>query len=139
MQFMDSSLEKLVRNFSDNDLKYLTKEFGSKNLQVLKQKDAYPYEYIDSFKRFREEKLPDKKYFYNSVKDETTDDNGKKLHGHISDKTYKKIWNEFNMKNIGDYHGHCLKKDVLLIADVFEKLIDTCLRLFKLDPCHYSR
>ena len=139
MQFMDSSLEKLVRNFSDNDLKYLTKEFGSKNLQVLKQKDAYPYEYIDSFKRFSEEKLPDKKCFYNSVKDETTDDNGKKLDGHISDKTCKKIWNEFNMKNIGDYHGDCLKKDVLLLADVFEKLIDTCLRLFKLDPCHYSR
>ena len=63
MQFMNSSLEKLVKNLSDNDFKYLTEEFGSKNLELLKQKDAYPYEYMDSFKRFGEEKLPDKNIF----------------------------------------------------------------------------
>ena len=79
MQFMNSSLEKLVKNLSDNDFKYLTKEFGSKNLEHLKQEDAYPYEYMDSFKRFSEEKLPDKLCFYSSVKDRTTGDNDKKL------------------------------------------------------------
>ena len=45
MEFMNYGLEKLVKNFSDNDFKYLTEEFGSKNLELLKQKDAYPYEY----------------------------------------------------------------------------------------------
>ena len=79
MQFMNSSLEKLVKNLSDNDFKYLTKEFGSKNLEHLRQEDAYPYEYMDSFKRFSEEKLPDKLCFYSSVKDRTTGDNDKKL------------------------------------------------------------
>ena len=64
---------------SDNDFKYFTKEFGSKNLELFKQKDVYPYEYMDSFKRFGEEKLPDKKGFYSSVKDGTTGDNGKKI------------------------------------------------------------
>ena len=44
VQFMNSSLEKLVKNLLDDDFKYLTKEFGSKNLELLKQKDAYPYE-----------------------------------------------------------------------------------------------
>ena len=39
---MSSSLEKLVKNLSDNDFKYLTEEFGSKNLEFLKQKAAYP-------------------------------------------------------------------------------------------------
>ena len=84
--------------------------------------------------------MPDKKYFYSSVKDGTTGDNGKKLDGYISDEdslTCNKIWNEFNMKNMGDYHDHYLKKDVLLLADVFEKFIDTCLKFYKLDPCHY--
>ena len=38
---------------------------------------------------------------------------------------------------MGDYHDHYLKKDVLLLADVFEKFIDTCLKYYKLDPCHY--
>ena len=113
MQFMISNLEKLVKNLSNNDFKYLNEEFGSKNLELLKQKDAFLYEYIDSFKRFNEETLPGKKCFYSSVKDVTTGDNGKKLVGHISDEDYlmcKKIWNEFNIKNMGDYHNHYLKK-----------------------------
>ena len=44
MQFMNSSLEKLVKNLAGNDFKYLTKELGSKNLELLKQKDVYLYE-----------------------------------------------------------------------------------------------
>ena len=41
------------------------------------------------------------------------------------------------MKNMGDYHNHYLKKDVLLSADVFKKFIATCLKCYGLDPCHY--
>ena len=63
MQFMNSSLDKLAKNISDKDFKYLIEEFGSKNLDLLKQKGTYPYEYMDSFERFNEEKLPDKKIF----------------------------------------------------------------------------
>ena len=69
----------------------------------------YPYEYMNSFKRFGEEKLPDRKCFYISVKDRTTGDNGEKLHCHVRDENYltcNKIWNEFNIKNMGDYHNH---------------------------------
>ena len=76
---MNSSLEKLVRNLSDDDFKFLIQEFGSKNLELLKQKDAYPHEYIDSFTRFFEEKLPYKKCFWRSLKDGATGDKGKKL------------------------------------------------------------
>ena len=50
--------------------------------------------------------------------------------------TCKKIWNKINMKNMGDYHDHYLKKKVLVLA-VFEKFIDTCLKIYGLDPCHY--
>ena len=87
-QFTNSSVEKLVKNLSDNDFNYLTEEFGSKNVKLLKQKDAYPYEYMDNFKRSNEEKLPDKQCFYSSVEDEATVDNGKKLDGYIGDKDY---------------------------------------------------
>ena len=49
---MNSSLDKLVKNLSDNDFKYLIEELGSENLELLKQTGTYPYEYMDSFKRF---------------------------------------------------------------------------------------
>ena len=42
MQFMNSSLDKLVNNLSDEVFKYLVEEFDSENLVLLKQKDAYP-------------------------------------------------------------------------------------------------
>ena len=69
MQFMNSSLDKLVKNMSHEDFKYLVEEFGSENLELLKQKLSYPYEYINSFERFNEKKLPALKYFYSSTKD----------------------------------------------------------------------
>ena len=62
---------------------------------------------MDSFEKFSEEKLPDKKCIYSSVKDGITSDNGKKLDGHMSDKNYltcNKICNKFNRKNICDCH-----------------------------------
>ena len=63
MQFMNSNLKKLVKNLPDNDFKYLTKEFGSKNSEQLKQKAAYPYEDMKSLKDFGEEKLTDGERF----------------------------------------------------------------------------
>ena len=44
MQFMNSGLGKLVKNLSDEDFEYLVEEFGSENLELIKQKGAYPYE-----------------------------------------------------------------------------------------------
>ena len=49
----------------------------------------------------------------------------------------EKTWDEFDMKDMGDYHDHYIKKDVLLLADVFEKFTDSCLKFYGLDPCHY--
>ena len=144
MQFMNSSLDKLVKNLSDKDFKYLIEKFGSKNIELLKQKGAYPYEHMNSFEKFNEEKLPAKKYFYSSTKDGKISDDGKIPESHVSAKDYltcEKIWHKFEMKNMGDYHDHYLIKDVLLLIDVFEKFIDTSLlthvKYYGLDPCHY--
>ena len=38
---------------------------------------------------------------------------------------------------MGDYHDHYLKKDVLLLGDVFEKFTDTYSKFYKVHPCHY--
>ena len=51
MLFMNSSLDKLVKNL--NDFVYLSKEFKGEQLKLVKQKGIYPYEYMNSFKRFK--------------------------------------------------------------------------------------
>ena len=47
---MNSSLDRSVKNLLDKDFKYLIEEFVSENLKLSKQKIAYPYEYMNSFK-----------------------------------------------------------------------------------------
>ena len=87
---MNSSIDKLVKNLSDEDFKYLVEEFGSENLELLKQKGAYPYEYTNSFERFN-----------GSTKDEKIGNDGKIPDGHISVKDYltcKKAWDKFQTK-----------------------------------------
>ena len=115
IQFMNSSLNSLVKNLSDNDFKYMSEEFSGEILELVKQKGVYPYEYVDGFKRFFEKKLPDRSKFFSSIKDEC-----------VSEKDYSKvadIWNVFKMNTMGDYHEPYLKTDVLLLADVFEKIL----------------
>ena len=129
MQFMNFSLDSLVKNLSDDNFKYLSEELSGKFLRLVKQKGVYPYEYIDSFKKFSENKLPDRSKFFSSIKGKC-----------ISEKDYFKavdVWNVFKMNTMGDYHDLYLKTDVLLLADVFEKFINTCLNYYGLNPCHY--
>ena len=84
---------------------------------------------MDSFKRFNEEKLPDKFEFFSSLKDKC-----------ISERDYSRaiyVWNVFKMDTISDYHNLYLKTDVLLLGDVYEKFIKTCLDYYGLDLWHY--
>ena len=94
---------------------------------------------MNSFKRFIEENLPDKKCFHRSLKNKITVDNDKKLNGNKECLIFIKVGNKFSMKYMGGYHGHYLKKDVLLLTDVFGKFSDMCLKFYKLDPFHYFR
>ena len=140
MQFMNCSLDKLVKNLSDEDFKYLVKEFGPEHLQIFKPKGAYPHEYMNSIERFKEGKLAARKYSFSSTKKGKIDEDGKISDWYVSIKNYlscEKHWDKFKMKKMGDYHDHYLKKDVLLLTDVFEKFISTCIKHYELDPCHY--
>ena len=69
MLFMNSSLDKLAGNLGSEDFKYLSEGFSGEKLDFVKKKDVYPYEYFDSFKRFKEDRLPDIDCFFSSLKD----------------------------------------------------------------------
>ena len=127
-QFMSSSLEKLVSNLPRESLKYTSKRFKGLKLDLMAKKGVYPYDYMDSFKKFKEQ-LPTKEEFYSILNDE-----------HISDEDYQhaqNVWNKFNLKNMGEYHDLYLQSDILLLADVFENFRNKCIEYYKLDPCHY--
>ena len=70
MQFMNSSLDELVKNLLDNNFKFLSHEFMGKLLRLVKQKGVDSYEYTDSFKRISDDELPDRFEFFSSLKDE---------------------------------------------------------------------
>ena len=59
----------MVKNLLDIDFQYLSEEFSDYFLKLLKQKGVYPYEDMDSFKKFSENKLPDRCKFFSSLKD----------------------------------------------------------------------
>ena len=136
LQFYNGSLDTLASNLNNEDFKHLTSEFGIDKLEILKRKDAYPYEWVDSYEKFKHPSLPEKKYFYSSLRDGKRD----RSDGHISDEQYQhlqNVWDIFNLNTFEDFHDHYLKKDVLLLADIFEKFISTNLKYYGLDPCHY--
>ena len=68
MQFMNSSLDSLVKNLSDNDFKYFSEQFTGEFLKLVKQKGVYPSKYMDSFKKFSDNKLPNRCKFSSSLK-----------------------------------------------------------------------
>ena len=136
IQFSKGSLDSHASNLENSDFKYLLSEFSADKLEILKRRDAYPYEWVDSYEKSNYQRLPPKECFNSSLKDGKRD----KSDGDISDKQYlhlKNIWKEFNFNTFRDFHNHYLKKDVLLLFDVSEKFIFTTLKNYNLDPCHY--
>ena len=80
---------------------------------------------MNSFERLNEETLPARKYFYDSTKGGKIGDDGKIPDAHISVKDYltcEKMWDKFEIKNMGDYHDHYLKKRWIVISWCFWKV-----------------
>ena len=58
----------------------------------------------------------------------------------ISEYDYKhvqRVWKEFKLKNLGEYHDLYLKTDVLLLSNVFESFRKKCMNIYELDLAHF--
>ena len=98
------------------------------DLALITRKGVSPYEYMDSFERFQEPQFSPKYAFYSSLIEED-----------ISEIDYthaQRVFNHFNMTDLGDYHNFYLLTTVPLLADVFENFRDVCLQHYGLDPAH---
>ena len=128
-KFMSSSLDSLTRNLVGSATKLFEFEnYSELQYELFTRKGVYPYEYMTSWDRF-EESLPPIEAFYNKL-------NMSK----ISEDDYQhvqQVWEEFGIRNLGDYHDLYLRTDVVLLANVFEAFRDTCLKHYSLDPAHF--
>ena len=127
LKFMASSLSKLASNLTDYP--DLSRYFKGEQLKLVKRKGVFPYDYMNCLERLSETSLPFREDFYSKLNDEdvSTDD-----YNHA-----KKVWNEFQMKTMRDYHDLYIRTDVLLLADVFEEFRNICLKNYELDPAWY--
>ena len=84
---------------------------------------------MDSWERFNEISLPPKKSFFSELNLED-----------LSNKDYlhaQKVWEEFEIRNLGEYHDLYVQTDTSLLADVYEKFRDKCIEIYGLDPSYF--
>ena len=81
------SYDKLIKKFSNT---YQLCNNNHNKFELLLRKSVYPYEYMDSWKRFKEESLPDKESFYSELNKEGITDEG---YAHA-----QKVWDTLNIK-----------------------------------------
>ena len=139
-RFMQDSLSNLVDNLSELKIKKIDKDVLIKRFynayqlsdididkfKLLLRKGVYPYEYMDSWKRFNETELPSKDKFYSTLNlEDISDDN----YAHAIN-----VWNTFNINNLGEYHDLYVKLDIALLGDIFENFGDKHIETDKLDP-----
>ena len=98
------------------------------DLALMTRNRVYPYQYMDSFERFQETQLPPKDSFYSSLTEEDISE--------IDFIHSQRVFNRFNMTDLGHCHNLYLLTDVLLLANVFENFRDMCLQHYCLDPSH---
>ena len=78
----------------------------------LLRKGVYPYEYMDSCKRFDETLLRKTEDFYSSLNTENITS--------IDYRHAKRLFKNFNNNNLGHYHDLYVQSDTLLHVDVFK-------------------
>ena len=118
--------EDLIQRFAN------TYEFCNGDLNkfiLLLRKGVYPYEYMNSWKRFDETSLRDKEAFYSNLNMEDITD--------VDHRHGKTVFEYLINRNLGDCHDLYVQSDTLLLADVFENFRNMCINVYELDPARF--
>ena len=121
------SVNELIEKFSN---RYWFCNGDLNKFSLLLKKGVHPYEYMNSWEKFNEVSLPDKKYFYSKLnKDE---DYWWRLC--TRSKSMGSIWNK---KSWWISWFIYVQGDTLLLADVFENFRDICTDTYELNPAYF--
>ena len=137
LQFINESLAQIVKNLQVANYKFpiTTNIFreqianSEERKSLLLRKGVFPYDYFDDMKKLDDKYLPEKEQFYSTL----TQD-------HISNEDYQhacNIWDQFNIKNFGEYHDFYLILDTTLLADCFQQFRKVIYKDYGLEPCHF--
>ena len=96
---------------------------------LLLRKGVYLYEHMDSWGKFDETTLPPIEAFYSTLNFE---DIGDEDYAHA-----QKVWDVFEIKNLGEYHNLHVQSDTLLLEDVFGNFRNMCLEIYGLDTVYF--
>ena len=84
---------------------------------------------MDNWEKFSERSLPNKESFCSELNKEGIT---KEDHKHA-----QKVWEEFNIKNLGEYLDLYVQRDTKLLVDVFGNVRDKCIEIYELDAAHF--
>ena len=123
------SKHPLNKNSIFDDFINLRVSHNDEKFRLLLRKGVYMYEYMSSWDKFEETKLPPKEAFHSNL---NMSDISKCDYEHA-----QKVWKESKLKNLGEYHDLYLKTDVLLLSNMFQTFRNECLEYYKLDLAHF--
>ena len=126
LRILDASIEQLAYEISTEELKETIKYFPDVPIDILKGKGFYPYDYMNSKEKLKENILPTHSHFFSSLKNKnvTLDEYEKARKG----------WKAFNCKTMGDYTKIYCIRDVLLLCDIFENFRTINKNEYDVDP-----
>ena len=129
-KFMSSSLDSHLNNLACGGSEFFRfEEYSENQYKLLIKKGIYPYEYMTDWDKFKETKLPLREALYSKLNMSGV---GNEDYEHTN-----RVWKEFGLKDLGEYHDLCLKTDVILLVDIFEAFRKVCLKNYGLDPAHF--
>lgn len=131
-RFLPNSLDKLASYLDEYpivDCEFEKNRYSQEQLQLLKRKGVYPYDYTSSFDSLEVTQLPTLNQFYSDLYETNINEDE---YNHA-----QKVWDTFKIKNLGEYSDLYLKTDTLLLADVFENFRNNCIKAYGLDVAHY--
>ena len=84
---------------------------------------------MDDWGKFTETTLSEKEDFYIQL---TMEDITNADHAHA-----KRVFKDYERKNLEEYHDLYIQSDTLLLADVFENFRNMCINIYELDPAKF--
>ena len=127
LQITSQSLDSLVKTLEVDEFKYVREAFPTAHeFELIKRKGVYPYDYMDSFARFDESRLPSQDAFFSKLSGSPCSDTE---YAHAT-----QVWTAIECESMADHHDIY---DVLLLTDFYGKFRSTCLAHYSLDAVHY--